>query len=525
MFAGCALIFTFFALLLAPEWFQLKTQQYEDARDEDKQHKWKTLSSNHDRPISLSSTHSLGSITSTATVSNRRTSYQSRYRHARRAQQNNGGDDFDGLNTELIGVDKFYFTQPTRKDPTRGFRDWLKVPKGKIAERSLRVTELQVSNCFPSCTTRQKIIHRAVFTKSPLEASIEAVSTWCSVLFRTITATNGLDVLAEQRQGLNAAAAKLVADCIHRSGVKQIGMTFLSLDVTDDSKNNHQDMYSSYQTLSEEEIEEAQIKLARMIVTFFELLHLLIARNRDVLLTVVQVRKRRARGDSSVASASGSLHGGYASTPAKGGSFMHTPSRRTRPSSGSVSLSTTPYFNNPGSAASHHHMMSGGNDRTDAAIGVQSELQRGFTNLLKALYPKLLDTINNEIPRWMRHCCQDKYFSSGAYRRAEIPIGEELFFNSDYSHEDIVHKSSDMSSIVPMSIIRGHPNNKVSSPGNSAANSIASERMIHRTTSSDSGHIVNVHSRAPSFASDRAGSDRSNVNIHRKSPSVASSVL
>lgn len=507
----------FLLSVLAPEWFQLKTQQYEDARDEDKQHRWKTLSSNHDRPMSLSSTHSLGSIGSTATVSNRRTSYQSRYRHARRGQQNNGGDDFDGLNTELIGVDKFYFTQPTRKDPTRGFRDWLKVPKGKIAERSLRVTELQVSNCFPSCTTRQKIIHRAVFTQSPLEASIEAVSTWCSVLFRTITATNGLDVLAEQRQGLNAAAAKLVADCIHRSGVKQIGLTFLSLDVTDDSKNNHQDMYSSYQMLSEEEIEEAQIKLARMIVTFFELLHLLIARNRDVLLTVVQVRKRRARGDSSVASASGSLHGGYASTPAKGG-FMHTPSRRIRGSSGSVSLST-PYFNNPGSAASHHNTMSGGNDRTDAAIGVQSELQRGFTNLLKALYPKLLDTINNEVPRWMRHCCQDKYFSSGAYRRSEIPIGGELFFNTDYSHEDLVHKSSDMSSVVPMSIIRGYPHNRVSSPGNSVAGSIASER-IHRTTSSESGHIVNVHNRAPSFAS-----DRSTVNIHRRSPSVASSVL
>eukprot|EP00984_Skeletonema_dohrnii_P030698 scaffold22391_cov141-Skeletonema_dohrnii-CCMP3373.AAC.2 len=500
-----------------PEWFQLKTEHYEDARDEDKKHQWKSLPSNHDRSISLSATHSIGSVGSTATVSNRRLSHQSRYRHAR-SQQNNG-DDFDGINTELIGVDKFYFTQPTRKDPTRGFRDWLKVPKGKIAERSLRVTELQVSNCFPACTTRQKIIHRAVFTQSPLEASVEAVSTWCSVLFRTITATNGQDVLAGQRQGLNAAAAKLVADCIHRSGVKQIGLTFLSLDVSDDSKNNQQDMYSSYQVLSEEEIEEVQIKLARMIVTFFELLHLLIARNRDVLLTVVQVRKRRARGDSSVASAAGSLHGGYASTPAKGG-FMHTPSRRSRQSS-SGNGSTTPYFNNPGSAASHHNqnMMSGGNDRTDAAIGVQSELQRGFTNLLKALYPKLWDTINNEVPRWMRHCCQDKYFSSGVYRRAEIPIGYELFFNTDYNNEEAyVHKSSDMSSIVPMSIIRGHPHSRgLSSPGNSVAGSIASERMIHRTNSSESER-VNAHSRAPSFASVGGAMN----NIHRRSPSVSS---
>ena len=455
---------------------------------------------NHERSISLSSTHSIGSVGSTATVSNRRTSYQSRYRHSR--SQQNPGDDFDGLNTELIGVDKFYFTQPTRKDPTRGFRDWLKVPKGKIAERSLRVTELQVSNCFPACTTRQKIIHRAVFTQSPLEASVEAVSTWCSVLFRTITATNGQDVLAGQRQGLNAGAAKLVADCIHRSGVKQIGITFLSLDVSDDSKNNQDDLYSSYQILTEEEIEVVQTKLARMIVTFFELLHLLIARNRDVLLTVVQVRKRRARGDSSAASASGSLHGGYASTPAKGG-FLQTPSRRGRQSSGNSS--TTPYYNNPGSAAGHHtlNMMSGGSDRTDSAIGVQSELQRGFTNLLKALYPKLLDTINNEIPRWMRHCCQDKYFSSGAYRRAEIPIGDELFFNTDYSMDDVIHKSSDMSSIVPMSIVRGNPYHRVNSPGNSIAGSIASERVIRRTNSSESEHVINVHSRAPSFASDR----------------------
>lgn len=500
--------------MIAPEWFQLKTQQYEEARDEDKKQHWKTLTSNHDGlSISLQSSHSIGSLGSTATVSNRRSSsYHSRYRHARRSQQNQG-DDFGELNTELIGVDKFYFTQPTRKDPTRGFRDWLKVPKGKIAERSLRVTELQVSNCFPACTTRQKIIHRAVFTQSPLEASVEAVSTWCSVLFRTITATNGQDVLAGQRQGLNAAAAKLVADCIHRSGVKQIGLTFLSLDVSDDSNNNQQDMFSSYQMLSEEEIEEVQTKLARMIVTFFELLHLLIARNRDVLLTVVQVRKRRARGDSSVASTSGSLHGGYASTPAKGG-FMHTPSRRPRQSSGSGS--TTPYFNNPGSGTSHHNQMSGGNDRTDSAIGVQSELQRGFTNLLKALYPKLLDTIHNEIPRWMRHCCQDKYFSSGAYRRAEIPIGEELFFNTDYSNEDIVQKSSDMSSIVPMSIIRGHPH-KVSSPGNSIAGSVASEHIIHRSNSSESP----VHSRTPSFASDRGSM---NI-IHRRSPSVASAIL
>jgi hypothetical protein len=507
--------------LIAPEWFQLKTEHYEDDRDEDKRLNWKSLSSVRNRHLSISSANSISSVGSSATMSNRRSTFHSRYRLAN-SQQNQGNDFDNALNAELIGVDRFYFTQPTRRDPTRGFRDWLTVPKGCIAERSLRVTELQVSNCFPACTTRQKIIHRAIYNQSPLEASVEAVSTWCSVLFRTIIATNGQDVLCGQRQGLNAAAAKLVADCIHLSGVKQIGLTFLSLDLSE-SKNDQHDMYSSYQTLDEEEVELYQTKLARMIVTFFELLHLLIARNRDVLLTIVQVRKRRARGDSSVASTTGSLHGGYASTPAKGG-FTQTSRRRQRPGSGNGS-GTTQYYNNAGGGAAAHNqnITSGGSsDRTDSAIGVQSELQRGFTNLLKALYPKLLDTIHSEIPRWMRHCCQDNYFSSGMYRKAEIPIGDELFFNVDYSNEDDgIRKSSDMSTVVPMSIIRGNPLHKGLSPNNSIAGSIATE--VHRSHSSaDEGSdrvVANAHSRTASFASDRSSGN------HHRSPSLTSSQL
>ena len=116
---------------------------------------------------------------------------RSRYQHIRDSTDRNSASG------ELIGLDKFYFTQPMKKDPQRGFRDWLKVPKGSIARRSLRVTELQVENSFPACRTRQKIIHRAVFTQSPLEASVEAVSTWCSVLFRTVIATNGQGVLGK----------------------------------------------------------------------------------------------------------------------------------------------------------------------------------------------------------------------------------------------------------------------------------------------------------------------------------------
>ena len=170
-------------------------------------------------------------------------------------------------------------------------------------------------------------------------------------------------------------------------------------------------MFSPYESLDEDEIERVQTKLARMIVTFLELLHLLIGRNRDVLLTVVQARKRRGGDASSVAS--GSVHGGYAATP-RAGSHYSSPMKYDRRNSEIVGRSIIAE-----NRMSHGHM-STTSDRTDSAIGVQSELQRGFISLVKSLSPNLLDTLNNECPRWMRSCCQDNYFSSGQYRQADI---------------------------------------------------------------------------------------------------------
>ena len=180
-----------------PEWFQLRTEEYDYVSvAEGRARRNLSGSSLHQRHQSLSTTNTFSSVGSFATPA-RRSSLMSRYRNPKSQHNLSNGIDQGGVNGELIGVDRFYFTQPQRKDPIRGFRDWLKVPKGRFAERSLRVTELQVENCFPACVTRQKIIHRAVFTQSPLEASVEAVSTWCSVLFRTVIATNGLSVLGE----------------------------------------------------------------------------------------------------------------------------------------------------------------------------------------------------------------------------------------------------------------------------------------------------------------------------------------
>jgi hypothetical protein len=98
---------------------------------------------------------------------------------------------------ELVGADKFSFMQPINKDRSRGPRDWLKGGSGDFAEKTLRVTQLQVGQAFPACVSRQAVVHRVVYTQSPLEAAVDATCQWCSILFRTAVATNGMAVLGK----------------------------------------------------------------------------------------------------------------------------------------------------------------------------------------------------------------------------------------------------------------------------------------------------------------------------------------
>lgn len=492
-----------------PEWFQLKAEENEyeaDAESGRNSDRTSVTNLKHQRSHSSCTTNSLGSVGS-VTMSSRRSAFRSTHRQSS-TYQHKFTHEFDkgGANGELIGVDRFYFTQPMKKDPIRGFRDWLKVPKGRIAERSLRVTELQVENSFPACITRQKIIHRAVFTQSPLEASVEAVSTWCSVLFRTVIATNGQGVLGGQRhQGLSADSAKLVMECIHSSGIKRIGKTFLTANAHLEQSGTEGAVYSPYEALDEEEIERVQVKLARMIVTFLELLHLLIARNRDVLLKVVQARKRGGGDASSVAS--GSVHGGYTATH-RVGSHSFSPMKRH-----SERTPLSMYDRSPSelvgrsiiaeNQVSHGPQVSNISDRTDSAIGVQSELQRGLISLVKALSPNLLDSLTNEVPRWMKICSQDNYFSTGLYRTADIPIGDQLFFNVDTSGDDERDSKCDVSYAVPRSIKGSAHPFRDNSPNGSFCSGTSGR--IERTLSS--------------AASDRPPTDRS---THRRNASGTS---
>lgn len=94
--------------------------------------------------------------------------------------------------SELSGVDKFCFVQPKNRSRPK---EWWKASAGDFAEKSLRVTQLQVAESFPACVSRQEVVHRLVYLQSPLEAGIDAVCQWCAVLFRTAVATSGMHVL------------------------------------------------------------------------------------------------------------------------------------------------------------------------------------------------------------------------------------------------------------------------------------------------------------------------------------------
>lgn len=98
---------------------------------------------------------------------------------------------------EEIGVNKFSFTHA--RDRQRTYRELHKIPSEEVAEKNLRVTELLVSEDMPNCVTRQAVAveNRTVFHQTPLEAGVEAVCSWCAILFRTAVATNGLAVIGE----------------------------------------------------------------------------------------------------------------------------------------------------------------------------------------------------------------------------------------------------------------------------------------------------------------------------------------
>ena len=163
-----------------------------------------------------------------------------------------------------------------------------------------------------------------------------------------------------------------------------MAQVLLKMNIQSNEEETHSSIYGrvSNDKLPSHAVVENQIRLARGIVIYMELLHLLIGRNRDILLRVVKQR-RQNRGKE---------------TP------KHV---RSDTSVGSRSMI----------------------DRTNDSIAVQSELQRAFIAMAKALYPIISQVLPEEVPTWLWLCSQDGYFSSGMYQQAVLSMSEELLFD------------------------------------------------------------------------------------------------
>ena len=369
----------------------------------------------------------------------------------------------------LVGVNKFSFTQP--RDRFHGSRDLLKTPNGDISEKSLRVTQLLVAENFPNCVSRQTVLHRSVFNQSPLETSVEVVCSWCAVLFRTAVATNGLSVITENQniQSIGPSAIKVVASCIYHSRVKDIGQMMLRKKI-DEENSATTDKGFHLERLSDDEMSQESVKLARAIVIFMELVHVLIGRNRDLLLSFVESRKKRE--GSSISGAANH----FLSTSSPGRTF------------GSMSMYDTYSYVSSDGKGFDDGVVSianglgsvGPGERVDKTMAIQRELQIAFVAMTKTLYPLLRNIIESETPRWMKFCSQEHYFSSGLYRQTRIAIGEELLYFCTGSHSspddasiDNFHKNSKNNMDIPLAIL---PTPRSDSPQPSFADSTGTSR-------------------------------------------------
>mmetsp|Transcript_5966 Transcript_5966/g.9423 ORF Transcript_5966/g.9423 Transcript_5966/m.9423 type:complete len:3872 (+) Transcript_5966:128-11743(+) len=524
-----------------PEWFQTYTEAprpestplsqesshgyFKKKSDGMQQHRSHHSQGNHERSFSASMFASGGSLSSRLTDGSSRPSRISTHEIGHPSPS-------DGL----VGVDKFSFLQPIRRD--RQSRDWLKA-SGDFTEKTLRVTQLQVERTFPACVARQSVVNRTVFKQSPLEAGLDALCTWCSVLFRTSVATNGMRVIGKYSEhGIGSAAAKVVADCIHSSRVKEMGIILLKNHryVVEEGEGEYGAADSK--RISEDEVRRLQVKLARCLVVFIELLHLLISRNRDLLLAVVEARKTAnnigtasssrpgsSARDNSVGSPGGlrkpryssiatAAHTRTSSNPthirnpssasyiSNSNNSMEPPKRVYHSREGSRSIETPGRARPSGGAsigtASH------ANDKTDSAIAVQSELQRAFISMSKALYPNILRILESETPRWLRQCSQDNYFSSYTYRQTSIPMADEVCF---FSGQDFVSVSDNETTgsfqMTSSFVSSAHPgltglmqNTDSFSVGSFTESSIVSrgslQRPVHhkKVPSSDSANVL-----------------------------------
>jgi len=189
------------------------------------------------------------------------------------------------------------------------------------------------------------------------------------------------------------------------------------------------DALESYDRLSEDEVGRLQLRLARSIVVFMELLHIMIARNREMLLLIIQDRKKdesASRHSHSTGLVSLSDVRSTRSALTRQGSLNGNDSRvevisekeAVRPLHGRKGSGFVSLVNDDVSIAS---ALTTDKARSDAAIAIQSELQRSFISLCKEIQPRIHAVVgSSESPRWLKLCAQDNYFSAYIYRNVKI---------------------------------------------------------------------------------------------------------
>jgi hypothetical protein len=249
--------------------------------------------------------------------------------------------------------------------------------------------------------------------------------------------------------GIGFDAAKVVSDSIHSSRVKEIGLYLLTKNVNVEEEEDG-DVLQAYDRLGEDEVNRLQLKLARSLVVFLELVHLLIARNRNLLLTVIHERKSKGesgahhsqkrsftKGEVPVADArttrnvsrqnSFPMKQDNASADGRSREDSTAGSHKQVHSMGSMSMGLSEWDLS-------NHQPEAGRARTDKAIGIQSELQRAFIGLAKDLYPMIVGIMGGGTPRWLKSACQDSYFSSSTYRNTKIrKFIYSIFLSFDWS--------------------------------------------------------------------------------------------
>jgi len=195
-------------------------------------------------------------------------------------------------------------------------------------------------------------------------------------------------------------AIKVVKACMFSAKVKEMAHALLNKENNTSGVNGSSaPSYSRYSRnrLSLDDVNKFQTQLARGIVMFMELLHLLVVRNK--------ISTEKARRTAKL--------------------------RNLDQQDG---------------------LQNDAREKMKNAFGIHLEFERSFIRIAKGVTPLIHDTIPKETPKWLKASCSDQYFSSREYLNANIAMNEELPFD-DRVRSAYQFDNSDAISVASLSTI------------------------------------------------------------------------